>query len=188
MPDKDKPRTAQELVEQKLQAIKTSRAAESETAAAPTTPAAPAGMGMGNELDMLRSIMLGSLQRDMDRRLGEMNDSVEALSAMLTERSEQISADMDTRFAALQKESSERGVRQTSDQSAALSKMQQQIDQSMAELRTQMKTLTEESLKRQDALRSEIMGLLKALEDSKTSRQAMGDMLIEMGQRLRGNK
>ncbi len=182
---KSGPRSASELVEQKLQALgKGSRGA---APAAEPEPAEPSGTGMpsGNELDMLRSIMFGSLQRDVDRRLREMNESIDALSEMVTERTDEVAHDTDARLTTVQKEVGERLESQVAQEAAARKQANDRMEQGFAELRAQLKAFADESRQRQDALRAEIVGLLKVLEESKISRAALGDMLVEMGQRLK---
>ena len=59
------------------------------------------------------------------------------------------------------------------------------IDRVNAEYSERVRTLQAETRQRDDSLRQELLTLASSLEDKKTSRHDLGQMLMELGQRLR---
>lgn len=58
------------------------------------------------------------------------------------------------------------------------------VNQRLAELETRLDQLQTEMQRRDDQLRQELLRLITALERDKASRQDVGQMLMELGQRL----
>jgi len=59
------------------------------------------------------------------------------------------------------------------------------IDRVNAEYSERVRTLQAETRQRDDSLRQELLTLASSLEDKKASRHDLGQMLMELGQRLR---
>jgi len=62
------------------------------------------------------------------------------------------------------------------------------IDKLSEDLSAQIRNLQTESRQRDDAQRQELLALASSLDDKKTSRYDLSQMLVELGQRLRNEK
>jgi len=62
------------------------------------------------------------------------------------------------------------------------------IDKLSEDLPAQIRSLQTESRQRDDAQRQELLALASSLDDKKTSRYDLSQMLVELGQRLRNEK
>jgi hypothetical protein len=120
-------------------------------------------------------------------------------------------SDQATQTRSVQKELSERIDRQTADQAAQLSAVQKQLsdsieklaadmlrqireshkelsdrmDKAIAEQSERTRNLQAEARQRDDSLRQEFLSLASSLDGRKTSRHDLGQMLMELGLRLR---
>jgi len=59
------------------------------------------------------------------------------------------------------------------------------LDKQSAEQTERTRTLQSEARQRDDSLRQELLSMAASLENKKTSRQDLGQMLMELGLRLR---
>ncbi|MCA9970482.1 MAG: hypothetical protein KC425_09720 [Anaerolineales bacterium] len=66
----------------------------------------------------------------------------------------------------------------------AQSELTARLDALAAAQAEQLQTLQAETRQRDDAIRQELLQLTARLSDHKVSRQEMGQMLVELGQRL----
>jgi DNA repair exonuclease SbcCD ATPase subunit len=119
--------------------------------------------------------------------------------------------DQTTQLRAAQKELSDRLERQNNDQTAQLRALQKELSDGLEKLETdfvrqlraaqkelsdqiekmgseqaeRLRNLQAEARQRDDGLRQELLNMTAALENKKTSRQDLGQMLVELGLRLR---
>lgn len=176
-----------------------------------TTPEAPTA----NELDRLRDILFGSQSRFTDKRLGDLETRLEtarlALAQTMEERVNSLADHTASQAADQRRDLTARLDAQHADHTTLVRQthkdLSDRLDNAFAELTLQLrqthKDLSDrldkqaadqaerlrqaqaEARQRDEALRQEFLNLATSLSDSKTSRADLGQMLIEMGQRLR---
>lgn len=116
---------------------------------------------------------LRSVQKELSDRLDKIADEQAAqlrdVKKELSDNHEKLAADFLRQLRSVQKELNER------------------IDKINSELTERSRTLQSETRQRDDSLREEFLGLTASLENKKTSRQDLGQMLVELGLRL-GNE
>lgn len=175
------------------------------------TPEAPAA----NELDRLRDILFGSQSRTTDKRLTDLETRLETTRLLLAQTiEERVNALADataSQAADQRRDLTARLDAQHTDHTALVRQthkdLSDRLDNAFAELALQLrqthKELSDrldrlsadqaerlrqaqaEARQRDEALRQEFLNLAANLNDAKTSRADLGQMLIEMGQRLR---
>ncbi len=151
----------------------------------------------------------------LDVKLGALTESTSSQFSdtrrELHEKLDKQNTDHASQLRAAQKDLSERVERQSSEQSAQLSNVQKQLSDSIeklaadflrqlrethkelsdrldklgAEQSERMRAFQAESRQRDDALRQELQAMSSSLDNKKTSRQDLGQMLMELGLRLR---
>jgi chromosome segregation ATPase len=163
------------------------------------------------EVERIREIIFGSQMRDYDRQfatvvdqLGQLNKDLEALRAAL----DQQGADQDERTRELQEETRQRRSELNQELSGRIGQLEAKITQVQDEARrsrdelhnemssrlerqdteqkSQLRKLAAELRQQNQDLRNDLTAALNALEDKKTSRSDLGDLLEEMGMRLKG--
>ena len=116
---------------------------------------------------------LRSVQKELSERLDKIADEQSAqlrdVKKELSDNHEKLAADFLRQLRSVQKELNER------------------IDKVNSELTERTRNLQSETRQRGDSLREEFLGLTASLENKKTSRQDLGQMLVELGLRL-GNE
>lgn len=118
-----------------------------------------------------QSAQLRTAQKDLterlDRQAVEQSAQLQTVQKQLTDNLEKFAADMLRQLRETHKELSDR------------------LDKQAAEQAERTRTLQSEARQRDDSLRQELLSMAASLENKKTSRQDLGQMLMELGLRLR---
>lgn len=162
-----------------------------------------AGGSNTGELEVLRDLIFGNQARDFAQRLSDIDGRLETVRREL--KSEQ-----DSTAQSLVKTSSDQTTTLRKETQSRIDKevqmLDERIDQLAADIREQMETarralearlermqadasdrlrlLEEETRRRDDDLRSELLTMSAWLDDKKTSRHDLGRMMEDIGQRL----
>ncbi len=171
-------------------------------------PAAlPQGLGKSaGDLEVLRDLIFGNQAREFAQRMTDLDSRLESVRREL--KSEQ-----DSRAQVVAKTASDQNTALRKESSSRLDKEVQIIGERIEQLTTDLhelvdstrqtletrfdrlqedhnerfRLLEEEGRRRDDDLRSELLTISAWLEDKKTSRHDLGQMLEEIGQRLRAS-
>jgi chromosome segregation ATPase len=133
------------------------------------------------EVDRIRDIIFGSQMRSYDRQFKEVAGQLDLLSKQLEElRSalDQQRAAQEMRTNDLQGE-----VRQRSEE--VRNDLSDRMQQQNAALETQLRQLASDLRKQGRDLRNQFTAALDALDEAKTDRHNLGDLLMELGMRLK---
>lgn len=133
------------------------------------------------EVDRIRDIIFGSQMRGYDRRFKEVGAQLDLLNRQLEQLKvalDQQRGAQETRTNDLQGEMRQRLDQQRDDLS---DRMQQQG----STLESQLRQLASDLSQQAKDLRSEFAAALNTLDDAKTDRHTLGDLLVEMGMRLK---
>jgi DNA repair exonuclease SbcCD ATPase subunit len=118
-----------------------------------------------------QSAQLRASQKDLteklDRQSAEQSSQLQAGQKQLSDNLEKLAADLLRQLRETHKELSDR------------------LDKQSAEQTERTRTLQSEARQRDDSLRQELLSMAASLENKKTSRQDLGQMLMELGLRLR---
>jgi hypothetical protein len=180
-----------------------------QTGADSDTPSPSLGVGVGSnaaELEVLRDLIFGNQARDFTRRLSDLDGRLETarreLKSEQDQRAQAIAKTAADQNNALRKEThsridkevgiiAERIDQLASDMRAQLDSARQMLEARLDRLQQdateRMRQLEEDARQRDDELRTELLTLSAWLEDKKTSRHDLGQMLEEIGQRLQAN-
>ncbi len=124
-----------------------------------------------SQQNLAQEAQLRAFQRQLSERveqqLAEYPAQVRAVHRELNERIDKLAADFLTQLRNFQKEVSDRLEKQNTEQLERI------------------RLLYTETRQRDEQLRQELLNLTSALDDKKASRFELGQMLIELGQRLR---
>lgn len=169
--------------------------------------ALPQGLGKSaGDLEVLRDLIFGNQAREFAQRITDLDSRLESVRREL--KSEQ-----DSRAQAVAKTASDQNNALRKESTSRLDKEVQIISERIEQLTTDMhelvdttrqtletrldrlqedhnervRLLEEEARRRDDDLRTEMLTLSAWLEDKKTSRHDLGQMLEEIGQRLRAS-
>jgi hypothetical protein len=151
----------------------------------------------------------------LNDRIGTLTDSTSTQFSDtrrdFSEKLDKQSADQSTQLRAAQKDLSERLERQATEQATQLGavnktlsdsieklaadllrqlrethkELSDRLDKLSAEQAERMRNLQAETRQRDDNLRQELLSMSATMDDKKTSRQDLGQMLVELGLRLR---
>ncbi len=163
----------------------------------------PGTGGNAGELEVLRDLIFGNQARDFTQRLSDIDDRLEAIRRELkseqdlfTQSLTKSSVDQGT---TLRKEThgridkevqmlSERIEQLTADMSRQFEEARRMFEAKLDRLQTEsgdrIRQLEEKTRQRDDDLRSEMLAASAWLEDKKTSRHDLGQMLEEIGLKL----
>ena len=118
-----------------------------------------------------QSAQLRVAQKDLSERLdkqtAEQASQLQAVQKQLSDNLEKLAADLMRQLRETHKELSDR------------------LDKQSAEQTERMRTLQSEARQRDDSLRQELLSMAASLDNKKASRQDLGQMLMELGLRLR---
>ncbi len=172
------------------------------------TASLPPGLGNNaGELEVLRDLIFGNQARDFTRRITDLDSRLETVRREL--KNEQ-----DARAQSVAKTASDQNIALRKEANSRLDKEVQVIGERLDQLTTdfqelmesnrralesrldrmqednneRLRLLEEDARRRDDDLRSELLAISAWLEDKKTSRHELGQMLEEIGQRLQVNK
>ena len=164
----------------------------------------PSGIGKNpGELEVLRDLIFGNQARDFSKRISDLDARLEAVRRELkTEqdtRAQAVAKTASDQNSALRKESNSRIDKEVNiigerleQLSAELNQLiesnrrtiEARLDRMQEDANERLRVLEEEVRHRDDDLRSELLTISAWLEDKKTSRHDLGQMLEEIGQRL----
>lgn len=119
-----------------------------------------------NEQDSVAQLLTKSSTDQTSTLRKETHSRIDKEVQMLSERLEQLAADMNEQF------------------DSARQALEAKLDRMQVESGDRMRMLEEEARQRDDDLRAELLTVSAWLEDKKTSRHDLGRMLEELGQRL----
>ena len=118
-----------------------------------------------------QSAQLRAAQKDLaerlDRQSVEQSSQLQAVQKQLNENLEKLAADLMRQLRETHKELSDRLDKQTTEQTE------------------RTRSLQSEARQRDDSLRQELLSMAASLDNKKASRQDLGQMLMELGLRLR---
>ena len=136
---------------------------------------------------------LRAVQQELNDRIDAQNSDLSAhirtTQRELTDRLDAQQTDQTTQLRDVQKELSQRLDTLTADFMTQLRQIQKELSERLDKLSEtqieQTRTLQAESKQRDDELRQELMSFASLLENKKVSRADLGQMLSELGQRMR---
>ena len=167
----------------------------------------PPGIGKtAGELEVLRDLIFGNQARDFSRRISDLDTRLESvrreLKAEQDSRAQAVAKTASDQNSALRKESNsridkevniigERIEQLTAELNQLIESNRQTIearlDRMQEDANERLRILEEDARRRDDDLRSELLAISAWLEDKKTSRHDLGQMLEEIGQRLQAS-
>lgn len=158
------------------------------------------------DLEVLRDLIFGNQARDFARRIGDLDNRLEVARRELKNeqdsRAQSVAKTASDQTIALRKETNSRldkevqiiGERieelstQMKEQMESIQRtIENRLDRMQADAAERLRLLEEDARQRDDDLRAELLTVSAWLEDKKTSRDMLGRMLEEMGQRLQAN-
>lgn len=164
-------------------------------------------MGSGNnagELEVLRDLIFGNQARDFAHRITDLDGRLEAVRRELKNeqdsRAQSVAKTASDQTVALRKETGSRidkevqiigeRLEQVSAELRELTEttshtLESRLDRMQQDINERFRVLEEEARRRDDDLRSELLTVSAWLEDKKASRHDLGQMLEEIGLRLR---
>jgi DNA anti-recombination protein RmuC len=166
-------------------------------------------LGIGNsagELEVLRDLIFGNQARDFTRRLSDLDGRLEVvrreLKAEQDNRAQSVAKTAADQTTALRKETHSRLDKEVQVISERIEQLSAELHEQMEAIRRalearldrlqddateRMRLLDEDARQRDDGLRAELLTVSAWLEDKKTSRESLGRMLEEIGQRLQAS-
>ncbi len=158
------------------------------------------------ELEVLRDLIFGNQARDFTRRISDLDGRLEVarreLKSEQDSRAQSVAKTAADQTTALRKETYSRldkevqiiGERiddlstQLKEQMESIQRtIEARLDRMQADATERLRLVEEDGRQRDDDLRAELLTVSAWLEDKKTSRETLGRMLEEMGQRLQAN-
>lgn len=164
----------------------------------------PAGFGnTAGELEVLRDLIFGNQARDFTRRLSDLDTRLETVRRELKgeqeTRTQTVAKTAADQTLALRKEANSRMDKEVQVIGERLEQLttdlrehidgtrravETRLDRLQDDMTERLRQMEEETRQRDDDLRNELLTLSAWLEDKKTSRHDLGQMLEEIGQRL----
>jgi len=131
----------------------------------------------------------GEFNRKLESQGSEQTSQLRAAQKDLAERFDRQSTDQTAQLRAAQKELSDRLDKLEADFVGQLRTTRKELDDQIEKMGVdqaeRLRGLQAEARQRDDSLRQELLELAASLDNKKTSRQDLGQMLIELGLRLR---
>jgi len=137
------------------------------------------------EVDRIRNILFGSQMRVYEQQFKRMASQLDLLGKQVAEFGavlDQQRTDQESRLRKFQEDMHQRHSELERTLTGQQGQWEDKFEQSTAETRR----LAAELRKQGQELRDEFTTALDALEDGKTSRHDLGDLLVEVGTRLKG--
>lgn len=168
------------------------------------TTSLPVGSGNNTgELEVLRDLIFGNQARDFAHRITDLDSRLEAVRRELKSeqdsRAQSVAKTASDQTVALRKETGSRidkevqiigeRIEQVSADLRELTEttnhtLESRLDRIQQDINERFRVLEEEARRRDDDLRSELLTVSAWLEDKKTSRHDLGQMLEKIGLRL----
>jgi chromosome segregation ATPase len=133
-----------------------------------------------NDLERLRDILYGEQTRTTEQRHSDFENRLRELGAQLESAQHKIGEQMNRQGSAQSSSQQELADRL----SAQLTDLQTQLNALRQELSQRLDQLDATSRQRTEAVRTELLALTTDLEEKKAARHDLGQMLVELGQRL----
>jgi DNA anti-recombination protein RmuC len=178
-------------------------AAKKSARASQPIPTADRGGIMGSELETLRELIFGNQAREFSRRLDTLESQLAAsrreLQTLIHDTSGAVAQDATAKTTAVRKDLTQKLDKQYAELSARLEQLEEtfsaqlraaqkelseRLDKLSAQQTAQLQTAQAESRQRDDDLRRELLTLTAWLDNKKTSRHDLGDMLLAVAQQL----
>lgn len=167
----------------------------------------PSGIGKNpGELEVLRDLIFGNQARDFSKRISDLDTRLEAVRRELKTdqetRAQAVAKTASDQTNALRKESNSRIDKEVNIIGERLEQLAEELNQLIESNRRtiesrldrlqedaneRLRVLEEETRRRDDDLRTELLTISAWLEDKKASRHDLGQMLEEIGQRLQAS-
>lgn len=168
------------------------------------TGSLPAGSGNNaGELEVLRDLIFGNQARDFAHRIADLDGRLEAMRRELKgeqdSRAQSVAKTASDQTIALRKETGNRVDKEVQIIGERIEQMssdlhelietttrtlESRLDRLQQEANERFRTLEEDARRRDDDLRAELLTVSAWLEDKKTSRHDLGQMLEEIGLKL----
>lgn len=164
----------------------------------PAAAEMPQAAGMGGSIDQIREILFGSAQRELETRAVRIEKSLDQAAKEAAEqlgktqraterRLDKLTADFTARMEAHAARLAEAAKTAREDTAALESELGAQLRDSEQSLREELHDLGETMSRKLDQLQRELLEAIERLEDEKTGREALGNYLLEVGMRLKGD-
>lgn len=140
------------------------------------------------EVDRIRDIIMGPQMRLYEQQFRRMTSQFEQVSKELDELRtalDQQRADQDARAAKIQQETQQRLESLEAGFAATAKQLEAKVEAQNSDLAAQIRDRSAELRKLSQQNREELAKAIASLEDDKTSRDHLGDLLVEMGTRLK---
>lgn len=168
--------------------------------AAKQTETKPAGEGMmpGGNIDQIREILFGATQREHEARSGQLEkriqrgqaeaaERVTMLQASVERQLEKLTADITSRLDQLAQRVDEVEAAAKRDTAAAAKDLSEQINALEKRLSGDLRDQGDSLEQKTEDLRSEMTASVDRLDQEKTGKLNLGDYLMEIGMRLKGD-
>lgn len=140
------------------------------------------------EVDRIRDIIFGPQMRLYEQQFKRVVGQLDLLGKQFAEFKATLDerlADQESRMRKLQEDTNQRLRDLEGNITSRLGQLEAGLEQQDAQLTGRARELTAELRGQVQEVRSEFTTALNALEDEKTSRHNLGDLLVEMGTRLK---
>ncbi|MDX9830972.1 MAG: hypothetical protein RBU35_11975 [Anaerolineae bacterium] len=140
------------------------------------------------EVDRIRDIIFGSQMRSYEQQFKRVAWQLEQISKQLEELRASLNrqrADLEGQTLKLQEATEQAQKDMERTLSKQIAQLRAGMDKQGADLGTQLRDQVAELSRKDEALRSEFINAFDSLEAEKTSRGHLGDLLVEMGTRLK---
>ncbi len=155
-----------------------------------------------NDLEQLRDILFGNQAQAINQQLTDLETRLETtraewkknLNAQISKTAQTAAANLSRaekefaqKLAAAQQQQEEADAAQTAQLQAAKEELEAKLEQQIDDLKQQLRDFQTETRRQHDALRLEILALGAMLDNQKTGRLELGQLLIQLGEQLQNN-
>ncbi|HNS52511.1 MAG TPA: hypothetical protein PKO09_15190 [Anaerolineae bacterium] len=140
------------------------------------------------EVDRIRDIIMGPQMRQYEQQFRRMTAQFEQVSKELDDLRAALDrqrTDQDARAAKIQQEAQQRLESLEAGFAATTKQLEAKVEAQNSDLAGQIRDRSAELRKLSQQNREELAKAIASLEDDKTSRDHLGDLLVEMGTRLK---
>jgi len=137
-----------------------------------------------NELEKLRDILYGEQVNEINERLAALEKNLHAISEQINGQLTALDAESKQSIT----QQSEEMNRIASEQSKKLKEQSQGLVGQLNDLRKQIENEANQSQKRDDGLKKELVALISKLENNKVARKDLGLALVKLGQSIQDDK
>jgi len=137
-----------------------------------------------NELEKLRDILYGEQVNEINERLAALEKNLHAISEQINGQLTALDAESKQSIT----QQSEEMNRIASEQSKKLKEQSQGLVGQLNDLRKQIENEANQSQKRDDGLKKELVALISKLDNNKVARKDLGLALVKLGQSIQDDK